>query len=579
MTTRPLIAAAVVLAMYAICRETASAQTVRGRVLDRLSGLPASRGFVVLVNEAGREAGRALSDREGRFTLQAPAPGRYRLRSERIGYLLWTSEEIELLSGQVLSLTLHVEPIPIRLEAVEVSGKGTECSSRATEGESLAMVWEELRKALNAAVWTASTRPYFYVRRFYEQTMGAGGHRVIRETERADSGSYSDPFRSAPAGYLAAEGYIVQAQDSFTYYAPDAKLLLDDAFLDGHCLRLIRQPTTRDGMIGLVFEPLPSQRRPDVKGVLWVDERSSKLEALEFSYVGGAQALTRGAGGDVQFQGLPSGEWVVRAWRIRTPVLVERTFKQFGILVTDTTLIGVRQHGGEVLRITGAQDSLVYTAKTAALAGIVFDSVGVGTLEGAVVVIVGTAYSTRTGPSGRFRLSVPLEGEYGVTFSHAGLDSVGSTPDTVTASLSPGGEVSVTLVARSLGRVLRRLCGRLGKDERVLFGTVRHAVDGMMTAAGARVFATWDEGGLPGVSGRLPDVNVEAVTDRVGRYVLCGLPIERRIRVHAVVGNDKSEVIGLQFGTHTLTVGQLAIPAPARPTWTLDLDVIPKGRR
>lgn len=445
-------------AMHGSPWDAASAQTVRGRVLDELSGLPAGRGFVVLVAEGDKEAARALSDREGRFTLQAPAPGRYRVRSERIGYLVWTSEQLDLQPEQVLSLTLSLDPIPIQLDAIEVSGDGRRCGLRAIEGQTLAIVWGEVRKVLNAAAWTSS-RPYFYVRRLYDRTTGLAGDRVIEEAEHADSGHYREPFRSAPAGYLASDGYIVQGQDSLTYYAPDAKVLLHDSFLDSHCLRLTREPKTREGMIGLAFEPVQSGRRADVKGVLWVDERSSGLQELEYSYVGGVTSLTQGAGGVVQFQRLASGEWIVGGWKIRTPVAVERTRKRFGIDVTDTTVTAVREVGGEVLRIREAQDSLLYASQvdlnvnlTSVVLGTVSDLVSGLAVVGALVHIDSAGIETRTDGSGAFRLGAVPSGAIRIE-----LRRVGYRPIDLRLQVRPGRTVHLpdsVLRLEPLGAVL-----------------------------------------------------------------------------------------------------------------------------
>jgi hypothetical protein len=66
-----------------------AAQTIRGQVFDSISGTPLGTGFVVLLDNRGIEVGRTLSDLEGRFVIHAAAPGRYRLRSERIGYAPW----------------------------------------------------------------------------------------------------------------------------------------------------------------------------------------------------------------------------------------------------------------------------------------------------------------------------------------------------------------------------------------------------------------------------------------------------------------------------------------------------------
>src|SRR4030095_4958388 len=74
------------------------------------------------------------------------------------------------------------------------------------------------------------------------------------------------------------------------------------------------------GQIGRALQPVPERKKPDIKGVLWMDEKSSELRTLEFTYSWLPNDIrTSDFGGTVSFFRLPGGRWIVRSWRIRMP--------------------------------------------------------------------------------------------------------------------------------------------------------------------------------------------------------------------------------------------------------------------
>src|SRR4029453_10180887 len=70
----------------------------------------------------------------------------------------------------------------------------------------------------------------------------------------------------------------------------------------------------------LGFTPRPTRKVPDVRGVLWMDDRTFGLQLVEFSYTqlpGGAFADP--FGGELRFSRLNSGAWVTSRWMLRMP--------------------------------------------------------------------------------------------------------------------------------------------------------------------------------------------------------------------------------------------------------------------
>src|SRR5438874_1805821 len=123
----------------ALLPQTLPAQTIHGQVVDSVSGTAVGAGFVLLLAPDGREVTRALADPDGRFTLVARTAGRYRLRSERIGFKVANSPVIELTAGQVLDYQLRVTSAVVRLQEIVISGE-TRCRTRPEEGRTTAAV-------------------------------------------------------------------------------------------------------------------------------------------------------------------------------------------------------------------------------------------------------------------------------------------------------------------------------------------------------------------------------------------------------------------------------------------------------
>src|SRR4051794_14561485 len=82
-----------------------AAQAVQGRLVQP-DGAPVAQTLVSLVDSAGRSVGTALTDRQGGFTLRAPAPGRFTLRAERVGYALTESPAFRLAAGETVQQRL-----------------------------------------------------------------------------------------------------------------------------------------------------------------------------------------------------------------------------------------------------------------------------------------------------------------------------------------------------------------------------------------------------------------------------------------------------------------------------------------
>ncbi len=105
---------------------------IRGVLLDDLSRVPVSAALVRLVRGEAVLAS-TVSDAQGRFSMQAPAAGTYRLRLERIGYRALESADLTVSAGATTSVELFVAPGPILLDSILVPGRKQERRVGRTE--------------------------------------------------------------------------------------------------------------------------------------------------------------------------------------------------------------------------------------------------------------------------------------------------------------------------------------------------------------------------------------------------------------------------------------------------------------
>lgn len=562
------------------------AQFIRGQVVDSTSGSPVVAGFVILQSVEGTELRRTLTTREGRFTIQPPGPGVYRLRSERIGYEAWDSPTIRLAPRDTLDFVLRVTALPIILSTIIVE-ENTTCQIRAAEGVNTAVVWEEVRKALVAASWSATQGFYRHELHRYRRTLDRSRRRVSKEEVSLSSGYYRSPFSSRSPDSLALQGYVVDQNKGEWrwYYAPDANVLLDDSFQRTHCFTIVRDE--RDGIpyVGLAFAPIPGRRISDVEGTLWLHEETSALSRLDFRYTGLEDVPEDDRiGGTVEFLAMPSGAWIVHRWQIRTPRLAARQTRDLFVTRTQVALRGFNDVGGEIVRIHAQDGSTVYTSPNVVrVSGMVFDSTRDRPLEGATVSITGTPYTGITARNGTFNIPALLDGEYGVAFSHPWADSLGYLPEQYAATLAPGDSIFMQLALPSVEGIVRRRCTDSpgSASTRVLVGTVR-GTDGRPVGRGVRVSVTWQRITFSQSAGPLSirERGQRIFTDEEGRYIVCDLPLERPISIVVETGDGTKLVARVRFQPGIVEVAEA--PGDVSPytaygweerIWPLDLHV------
>jgi hypothetical protein len=333
----------------AVAPGSSAAQTVAGTVVDRWTSAAIPGAVVVLLDTAGGRHDATVSDAQGRFAVRASSPGAFRVRAERVGYSTALSPVLALAAGEQATHSLSIVPSVVTLDAVVARGARRRCTVRPSNGVQAAIVWEEVRKALEAADVAARRQTYqFRLRRF--RRVLSDSRLPTRDTSSAVETGFSDhAFRSPSQDRLVAHGYVESEGDTLAFHAPDAPTLLSDAFLDHHCFSYRAGRGANAGLVGLDFAPLRTRRLPEIRGTLWLDGRTGKLRFVDYTYVNlPYERAGAPLGGRIEFAQVRGGGWIVNRWTMRMPGTVIR---HRGL---NPVVIGMVETGGEVVEVRTA---------------------------------------------------------------------------------------------------------------------------------------------------------------------------------------------------------------------------------
>jgi len=140
-----MVSALLLATLALVSPRGAEAQLLFGQLLDQTTRQPVSGAMVQLLNAENELVLVVQTSQDGRYQLLAPAPGRYRILVNRIGYEEGGSDLIRLEPNQSLQANLILPAAPIALAGVTAS-----VEARPWQVEQPAVLW-----------------PYFERRDFY----------------------------------------------------------------------------------------------------------------------------------------------------------------------------------------------------------------------------------------------------------------------------------------------------------------------------------------------------------------------------------------------------------------------------
>ncbi len=534
------------------------AQTLLSRVIDAETGAPVSGALAYLLDGAGATVRNALTDQIGRALFVNVAEGPYRVRVEMIGRQTTESGQVVLEGVTPVQIEIRLPSRAIVLGGIEVSAD-ERCRIRPEEGLAISRVWDEARKALEAASFTDRSDVYRYSTELYERDLDRNARIVLAETSATRAAFMRVPFESRPAEDLVGLGFVQDGPDGGrNYFAPDATVLLSDVFLDSHCLRLDQGGDEADGLIGVTFEPAAGRSRniADIAGTLWLDPETAELRWLAYRYVNILPGVvTNLVGGRVEFRRMPDGTWIVPEWWIRMPRLVQDRAPTGEIR---TRIEGYRQSGGRVLEVRNSGGAAFMRGETGTIEGFVQDSLGVLPMQGIRVGVVGSNQMVFTDDEGRFRITGLADGTYQIRFVDARLEELGLETDPVERDVVRGEVTSLFHRMPPLSDLLFEVCRPESPAEgtSVLTGRVtRGASRSPLASLSVRV--SWQDfrmepRGVP--DRRITGADVSALeieTDARGFYRICGVPEGQLLYQRVIEG-------GRDLATDTLRIPPFA---------------------
>lgn len=300
----------------------ALAQVITGTVLQSDSVTPAGGVLVEIRAGAAGDPIRALTTVRGMFRVTLPAPDTARVRVLRPGFRPVAAAPVFVASGAVREIRIVLGDQPVMLATVKVRETRV-CGERADANAW--QLWEQARTVLQTTALTERDTALTVRTLEFEGQATPGGATIVQ-----DSTIRFVPVEAEfpPAHYdsLFRFGYIRRdAGNITTYYAPNAKVLLDERFVTSHCFRIAERDSTPPGMIGVRFEPIRASRQTGILGTFWLDSATFLLRQIEFGYINPPRDHhVPGTGGFVAFARLSTGHWIMSEWSIRMASLIVR---------------------------------------------------------------------------------------------------------------------------------------------------------------------------------------------------------------------------------------------------------------
>jgi hypothetical protein len=522
------------------------AQTLRGLVVNR-EGAPVSGVLMSLVDSTNGAVAQSLSNDRGEFILRAGRPGVYSVHSLRIGFRQVITPGTRLALGKFATTRIVLDDVRLQLETIRVSAR-SECEVRGPSAAQTFTLWDQARAALTAAILSADAPSIVATTIRYERVLARAGPRILGQTTSISSRPVSQPWQTPPLDSLLNIGYVTFHRDTITYRGPGLDMLASDEFLLSHCLRLASDSDS--SRIGIAFEPMRTRRGvADVKGTLWLDRSTAELRQVEFQFTNIPREQARYAGGDARLVRMANGGWVISQWKLNMPVFALRGMPS-GFYDPELILVETRVVGGELSSVTSPSANgadTLWAHEPLVMQGTVSDSLSGVPVAGAHVTLVGTELTGTTNDIGEFAIAGVLPGEYDVDVRSPKLSKIGAVSRSSVTFLESGGRVAVRIV--SLDQVLASLCPRTqfrrsGIAQGLVLGNLLGTADDPRVG-NVQVTVVWQEtvtrGEPVGGSVERRTRYIEARTDSLGAFRLCGAPVETDLELRAV-GDQVSSI-------------------------------------
>ena len=376
----------------------------------------------MLLDSSRAVLARNITDERGHYRVSTAANARF-LRVVRIGF---EPRELGLSGpgGGVQSLDVEMLQFSTALAPVRVTDN-TRCPTRSGAAATAAL-WEQARAGLLATVVAREANPAAIYRFAFERTFDGGSDRITRFLVYADSAARAAKSFTAvsSAQEFVKAGFSKDSAGIQILFAPDADVLLDEAFSAGYCFRAAEPSSARPRQVGLSFAPAERLRgRLDIDGTLWLDTAARTLKDIEFRYVGlPARTEPFHPGGLISFRSMSNGTALIDRWMLRRVDVDQDTIR-------DGSNVGVRylqyatENGGELARADWP-DGQSWRASLGSIEVHALSSEG-KPVTGARLALAGTTYRAATDSAGNAGVRELVPGPYALEFIDPRLARLG----------------------------------------------------------------------------------------------------------------------------------------------------------
>jgi hypothetical protein len=506
------------------------------------------------------------------------------VRVRRIGFVPFVGPGVTVATAAPVDVALRAPDRHVVLRSIDVrASNDRRCARDAFADPAFGALWEEIRTALTATVLTRDASTMTLEARAFRRVLDPAHNVTDEQVGLPRITTAARPYVALSAEQLSRNGYVQARPDGTDFYAPDEQVLLSDQFIADHCFQVARGSDATEGLFGVRFSPAERRRPNDISGTLWVDSASAELRYLDFwhEYTGLPRQVMGEdrTGGQVVFERLPGGAWIVGAWRLRLPQ-VQRDATGSVRTVSARSFTGSFEEVGGVVRPPVPDTTPPSTVQIAyrdllapaRVTGTVYDSLAMRPLTGARVwllpieppdailqglapvgakLAVSAAVDTADA-QGRYEFAGVPAGTYRLAFEHASLDTLGIVPTRYDVRLRPGSTMVGDLAVPSLTTLAAGCVGPAGRaalpHDGIVVGFVSSASD-QRPLANALVRLTWSE--LIRSSAATPLAHLyteETHTDSVGFYRLCGLPDSTMAIVQAAGPHSSTGEIPTSLG-------------------------------
>ncbi|MCC6241820.1 MAG: carboxypeptidase regulatory-like domain-containing protein [Gemmatimonadaceae bacterium] len=437
-------------------RASAQGPEVRGFVRDSASGEPVPGVVVMMVDARGQVVNRTISGARGQYRVLRPVSS-VQLRAIRLGFRPRT---LTLPQPLVESAEINVSMATVArtLDAVDVvAARG--CPARTDRAEAFGLL-DQARAGLLATV-VARERQIADMRVLrYERWFDVDGVSIERQAVQIDS------TLRAPTSFNAVQsavdfvdrGFRSGRDGRFTYFGPDADILLDERFQRGYCFSVAESQPDRSTQRGLRFSPAGRQRgRVDIEGTLWIDTAQRVLRDVEFLYVGVDRiAASFGTGGRIRFHSLSNGVTFIDQWSLRLVGAADTVETDVGLSSQE---YAIREVGGEVAAARWADSTtFLATLATAHITAVRSDGEPAAFTR---LRLAGTDYHTDTDSLGRGAIPYVLPGPYRLVVKDPQFDAIDlEIPIARAVQIQRASAALLRVVAPTAREYVAPLCGR-----------------------------------------------------------------------------------------------------------------------